>query len=138
MVVGQSLEKKMQYRIKRSKDTVFMLSDFVDLSDKDQVGRALRKLQKKNLIIKIGQGLYARAKISTVTNKPIPEKDLKTLATEALKKMKVKIIPSSEDNIKYNKKETTQVPTGRLITVKGRVSRKIGFNGNYIKYACVS
>ena len=86
MTVGQTLEKKIQYRIKRSRDSVFILSDFADLSDKDQIGRALRKLQKKNLIVKIGQGLYARAKISTVTNKPIPEKDMKSLAVEALKK----------------------------------------------------
>ncbi|MFW5879290.1 MAG: DUF6088 family protein [bacterium] len=137
MATGQTLEKKIQYRIKRSRDSVFMLSDFTDLSDKDQIGRALRKLQKKNLIVKIGQGLYARAKISAATNKPIPEKNMKSLAVEALKKMKVKIVPSEED-IKYNKMETTQIPTGRLIAVKGRVNRKIGFNGNYIKYARVS
>ena len=137
MAVGQTLEKKIQYRIKRSRDSVFMLSDFIDLSDKDQIGRALRKLQKKNLIVKIGQGLYARAKISTATNKAIPEKDMKSLAVEALKKMKIKVVPS-EDDVKYNKMETTQIPTGRLITIKGRVSRKIGFNGNYIKYASVS
>jgi len=136
MTIGNTLEKRIQYRIKRKKDSVFMLSDFEDLSDKDQIGRALRKLLAKKLIVKVGQGLYARAKISAVTNNPIPEKDITTIAVETLKKINIKIIPSEYD-LKYNIKETTQVPTGRLISIEGRVSRKIGFNGNYVKYAKV-
>jgi hypothetical protein len=34
----------------------------------------------------------------------------------------------------YNAGRTTQVPTGRLIAIKGRVSRKIGYNGSYINF----
>lgn len=134
MAIGQTLEKRIQYRIKRKKDSVFMLSDFLDLSDKDQIGRALRKLLAKNIIVKIGQGLYARAKISKITNNPIPEKDIRSIAIEALNKMNIKVVQSEYDTM-YNSKESTQVPTGRLIAIKGRVSRKIGFNGNYVKYA---
>jgi len=111
-----------------------MLSDFQDLSDKDQIGRVLRKLIAKKLIVKVGQGLYARAKISKATNKPIPEKDITAIAIEALKKMNIKVVQSEYDE-RYDTKETTQVPTGRHIAIKGRVSRKIGFNGNYVKYA---
>ena len=55
MAIGQTLEKRIQYRIKRKKDSVFMLSDFLDLSDKDQIGRALRKLIKKILLLKLGK-----------------------------------------------------------------------------------
>ena len=134
MAIGKTLEKRIQYRIKRQKNSVFMLSDFQDLSDKDQIGRVLRKLLAKNLIVKVGQGLYARAKISKATNNPIPEKDIRSIAIEALNKMNVKVVQSEYD-LNYNIKETTQVPTGRLIAIKGRVNRKIGFNGNYIKYA---
>jgi len=134
MTIGKTLEKRIQYRIKRQKNSVFMLSDFQDLSDKDQIGRVLRKLLAKNLIVKVGQGLYARAKISKATNNPIPEKDIRSIAIEALNKMNVKVVQSEYD-LNYNIKETTQVPTGRLIAIKGRVNRKIGFNGNYIKYA---
>ncbi|HSA07517.1 MAG TPA: DUF6088 family protein [Candidatus Gastranaerophilales bacterium] len=137
MPVKQTLEKRIQYRIKRSKDAVFMLSDFEDLSDKDQIGRALRKLEAKNIIIKVGQGVYARAKISKATQKPIPEKDIRSIAVDVLKKCGVKII-ESEFEKNYNSGISTQVPTGRVIGINKRVSRKIGFNGNYIKYAKVS
>ena len=133
MPIGNTLEKKIQYRIKRQKDSVFVLDDFLDLSGKPQIMRALKTLIEKQLVVKVGQGLYARARVSTVTNKPIPEKNINAIALEALKKLKVKAFPSKYDKM-YNMQESTQVPTGRVIAIKGRVSRKIGFNGNYIKY----
>jgi hypothetical protein len=134
MPIIQTLEKKIQYRIKRAKDSVFMLSDFDDLSDKDQIGRALRKLEAKNLILKVGQGVYVRTKISKATQKPIPEKDIRSIALDVLKKTGVKIIESEYEK-NYNSGSSTQVPTGRVIGVNKRVSRKIGFNGNYVKYS---
>ena len=75
MPISDILEKRIHYRIKKSKDFVFMLPDFLDLSDRDQVMRALRKLIAKNLIIKVGQGVYVKAKESKLTGKIIPQKD---------------------------------------------------------------
>jgi len=46
-------------------------------------------------------------------------------ATEALKKLKIEVVSSSLYQA-YNQGQTTQVPTGRVIGVKGRVARKIG------------
>lgn len=134
MTVTNILEKKIQYRIKKSKTSSFMLSDFQDLSDKDQVMRALRKLIAKNVIVKVGQGVYVRAKISKATGASIPEKTLQEIALEVMKKLKIKVLATDFD-LSYNKNETTQIPTGRTIFVKSRVCRKIGFNGNYINYA---
>jgi hypothetical protein len=134
MPITQTLEKKIQYRIKRNKNSVFMLSDFDDLSDKDQTGRALRKLEAKNLIVKAGQGVYVRAKLSKASQKPIPEKDIRSIAVNVMKKIGVKITEAEYEK-SYNSGVSTQVPTGRVIGVNKRVSRKIGFNGNYIKYA---
>lgn len=38
----------------------------------------------------------------------------------------------------YNSGLTTQVPTGRKIAIKGRVSRKIGYDRIYVSYECES
>ena len=75
MPISDILEKRIQYRIKKSKDFVFMLPDFLDLSDRDQVMRALRKLIAKNLIMKVGKGVYVKAKESQLTGKIIPQID---------------------------------------------------------------
>lgn len=134
MPIGNTLEKKIQYRIKRRRDTVFLIADFTDLSDKFQVMRALKKLVDKQLIVRVGQGLYARARLSTITKEPVPEKDIRTIAIEALKKLNVKVLQTKYDRM-YKEGTSNQVPTGRVIAIKGRVSRKIGFDGYYIKYA---
>lgn len=46
-----------------------MLPNFLDLSDRNQVMRALRKLISKNLIMKVGQRVYVKAKMSNLTGK---------------------------------------------------------------------
>ncbi|MDN5214693.1 DUF6088 family protein [Fulvivirgaceae bacterium BMA12] len=133
MPIKQTLEGKMRYRIKRGRDSVYIPSDFFDLSDRDQVGRVLRQFIKKGMLIKLGQGIYARAKLSSLTGKPVPEKDLRSLALEALKKLGIKTAPSSQEQA-YNRGQSTQVPTGRVIGVRDRISRTIGYNGRFIKY----
>jgi hypothetical protein len=137
-VVLKSLKSKVKYRISRSKGVVFTPRDFFDLSDRDQVGRVLRQLVADNSLIKFGQGLYAKAKRSSLTGKLIPLKPLPELAKEALiEKLNVKVVVAV-DVERYNSGRTTQVPTGRLIAVKGRVSRKMAYDGKSIKYQYVS
>ena len=134
----KSLKSKIKYRISRSRDIVFVPKDFFDLSDRDQVGRVIRQLVDEGVLVKFGRGLFAKAKRSSLTGKVIPIKPLTELAKVALMtKLKVKVV-TSEEMERYNKGKSTQVPTGRLIAVKGRVSRKMAFNGKSIKYQYVS
>ena len=127
------MESKIITRIARKKCTVFLRSDFDDLGGYDQVGRVLRNLVAKNLLMKIGYGLYAKTRQSTLTGQIIPNKPLPQLAKEALKRLGVKTAPSSMEQ-DYNAGRSTQIPTGRMIAVKGRVSRRIGYNGAYVNF----
>ena len=136
MTVTDVLEKRIQYRIKKSSDSVFMLPDFLDLSDRDQVMRALRKLIKKNLIIKVGQGVYVKAVKSLLSDDYVPTETLSNIGKAVAKKLKVKVIPNRFE-VWYNEGKSTQIPTGNVISVLGRINRKIGFNGIYIKYETV-
>jgi hypothetical protein len=129
----KTLEDRVAYRIARSKRNVFVRDDFKDLSGYDQVGRSLRSLVDKKRLIKIGSGLYARARVSSLSRKTIPAKPLPALATEALDRLGVDVRPSSMEKA-YNAGRTTQVPTGRVIAVQGRVSRKIGYDGKYVSF----
>ena len=132
-MVLNTLKSKIKYRLNRSKNTVFTPKDFLDLSDRDQVGRVLRELIKEGQLIRFGYGLYAKASESPYSGKILPEKGLPDLAKEALtNKLGVKVLPST-GMARYNRGETTQIPTGRVIGVKGRVTRKMGYNGQWIK-----
>lgn len=132
-----TLEQKVTTRISRKKSSVILREDLRDLGGDDQVGRALRTLVAKGKIIKIGYGIYARTIQSSLTGERIPEKSLPALAKEALQRLGVEIVPSTLER-EYKAGSTTQVPTGRMIAVKGRVSRKIGYKGNYVSYERIS
>lgn len=128
-----TLKYKISSRIARKKTIVFLREDFADLGGYDQVGRILRELARAGKIIKIGYGLYAKAKKSFITGEIIPVAPLPTLAKAALERLGVEVAPSTWER-DYNAGKTTQVPTGRLIAVKGRVNRKIGYGGVYVSY----
>jgi len=124
-------------RIDLKKDTVFLRNDFKDLGGYDQVGREMRKLVREGNIIKIGYGLYAKAEVSPFNGELIPQKNLPALAKEALQRLGVETTASTYEK-NYNMGKSTQVPTGRLIAVKGRVVRKIGYGGTYVSYERVA
>ena len=124
---------KVSARIARKNNAVFVREDFEDIGGYDQIGRILRQLAANGKLIKIGYGLYAKAKRSSLTGDIVPIAPLPILAKEALERLGVQIAPSRLEQ-DYNAGRTTQIPTGRMIAVKGRISRKIGYNGAYVSY----
>jgi hypothetical protein len=133
MVKLLKLEDKVKYRVKRSKDSVFLLKDFDDISDRNQIGRILRGLINQRLLVKLGYGLYSRAKTSILDGEIMPEKGIIGSGKEALAKLNIKTYPTTYE-IMYNNYQSTQVPTGRVIGVKDRISRKISFGGIDLGY----
>ncbi|MDD3029250.1 MAG: DUF6088 family protein [Alphaproteobacteria bacterium] len=133
MPIRNTLESRISYRIRRSKPPVFVRQDFADIGGYDQVGRILRKLVRKKLLINLGYGAYARAKESRFSGELVPEETLPVLAKILLKKIGVKTGPTLAEE-RYNAGQSTQVPTGRVIGVKGRVVRRIGYNGKFIVF----
>jgi len=137
MALKGTLESRVSYRIKRSKASVFLRKDFNDIGGYDQIGRVLRQLVKSEALIDLGYGTYARARKSKISNKMVPEKSLQELAKEVMQKLGVQTAPSMAEQA-YNDGQSTQVPTGRVLGVKGRVARKIGYDGRYISFEKVS
>ena len=120
MPIKNTLEGKITYRVKRSKTPVFVRDDFKDIGGYDQVGRILRNLVKKGLLVGLGYGTYARSRKSSVSGTIVPEKPLPELARDLLKKLGVKIASSSAEKA-YNSGKSTQVPTGRVIGLRAEL-----------------
>ncbi len=130
---AESLETRLMKRIDRKRGDVFLRSDFSDLGGYDQVGRALRMLVGKGKLLKIGQGIYTRAAVSPFDGTPAPVKGLYSLAAEALGRLGVESAPTRFEQA-YNAGKTTQVPAGRVIAVRKRVRRKIGYKGIFMSF----
>ena len=133
----KTLEKRIAERIARSRADVFLRRDFEDLGAYDQVGRGLRRLAAKGQLVRIGYGLYARAAVSPLSGRIVPARPLPALAREALARLNVETAPSNFERA-YSEGGTTQVPTGRMIAVKARISRKIGHDGKFAVFERIS
>ena len=125
-------------RIRRSvhgrTDFVFRPADFLAFGSEASVKRALKELTSIGVLVRLGMGIYVKAKPSVISGKPIPVQPLEVLGPQALTKLGVR--PSqSLQTAAYNSGLTAQVPTGVVVNIgKQRISRKIGFNGKFLQY----
>ena len=134
---SKTLEQRIAGRIRRKKANVFLREDFADLGGYDQVGRVLGGLVRKGKLLKFGQGLYARSQFSPFTGKPAPTIGIKRLAEEALSRLRIPVATPRWERA-YNAGLTTQLPTGRVIGVRKRVRRKLGFGDIQINFERVA
>ena len=61
------------------------------LGGASQVSQALKALQDRGVLVRIGTGVYAKTRKSSVTGATIPTGSLETLAAEALRKLGVSL-----------------------------------------------
>jgi hypothetical protein len=129
---------KITDRIRRSvrgrTDLVFRPADFLAFGSEASLKRALKELTSAGVLVRLGVGIYAKAKPSVISGKPIPVQPLEILGPQVL--IKLGVYPrQSLQTAEYNAGRTTQVPTGIIVNVgKQRISRKIGFNGKFLQY----
>lgn len=125
---------RIQRSVANRNADVFVRADFMSFGSQAQVGRALNELQSKGTLVKLGVGVYAKAKPSVLSGKPIPIKPLEVLAPEVLRKLGVQVGESRQTR-EYNSGRSTQIPAGVVFNVgKRRIQRKLGFNGKLVEY----
>ena len=129
-----TINRKVQTRVKRSKSSVFLRSDFKDIADYDQVGRALRELVQEGLLIKIGYGLYARARINRITGNVMADNPSGSdgVVIEAMEKLGVEY--QLDDLSRMNLSgDSTQIPAKvKIIPKNTRFTRKIAIGKQFV------
>lgn len=126
-----TLEERIRRSIRRRRAAVYVRADFE--GDYDQVGRALARLVRKGELVKIGQGLYAKAAPSPLDGRPVPVKGVRALGVEAMRRLGVKTRETRSETA-YRTGKSTQVPAGRVVAVDRRVRRNIAFNGQKLSF----
>jgi len=125
-VLAQTLKMRILRRVDSSRRNVFLRKDFRDLGGYSGAGRALRLLTETGALLKLGRGLYVRARPSPFDGRPAPTIGIKRLVEEAMRRLNIPTAPSSAE-VRYNSGATTQVPTGRVVGVRKRVRRRLGY-----------
>ena len=121
-----SLKSKVATKVSRSKREVFLRSDFEKLAGYDQIGRALRQLTSDGVLVKVGYGLYAKARPNRITGKPMlaAKGGFTQVAEEALSRLGVKW--ESSKSVQDYQSGSTQIPANAEVIIFERFNRRIG------------
>lgn len=120
-----SLKSQVEAKLRKSRRNVFLREDFGTLGDYDQIGRAMRGLVRDGKLMKIGYGVYAKARPNCFTGKPMlaAPGGFDQVAKEALKRLGV-VFQVSEAEKAYQS-GSTQIPANTSVTILGRFARVI-------------
>lgn len=127
----QTLQKKIASRVDRSRRDVFLTRDFAELSGEDQVIRALRKLVGERKLVRLGKGVYAKARPSRLSGRAVlvnPAGFL-SVAQQALGRLGVEWEPTQAQQ-DFAADRSTQIPVNPVVKVKGRFARKLSYGPN--------
>lgn len=128
------LEERLVRSIKQRKSDVVLRAELVSMASESQLSAALKSLQERGMLTRLGKGVYARTRRSSLTGATIPAGSLETLATEALRRLGVQVQPGQVAT-EYNAGRTTQLP-GAFVANTGsrRISRKLEVAGRAVMY----
>lgn len=128
MAKRKTLYDKVAGRIARKRDDVFLTREFADLGGEDQVLRALRTLVREGRLMRLGYGVYGRAVVSSISQKPMlyNANGFAGAARQALTKLGVEWEPTESEKA-YNEGRSTQLPVNPVVRVKGRFSRQLRY-----------
>lgn len=129
-----TMQERMLRAIKQRAGNVVLRQELANLGSASQVTEALKALQARNVIIRIGTGVYAKTRKSSVTGSIVPAGTLETLGVEALRKLRVPVTPGAAAAA-YNAGAATQIP-GVFVANTGRrrISRRISIGGRTLQY----
>ncbi|ECF1703772.1 S-adenosylhomocysteine hydrolase [Salmonella enterica] len=121
-----TIKARIQSRLKRSKRYVFTRDDFKDIAGYDQVGRVLRDLIKEGQLLKVGYGVYTKARQNSITGKVMPAAPGGSAAVivETLERLKVRYRFAGATQA-YNSGESTQIPVSPEIRTSPRFKRAL-------------
>lgn len=132
MTTGKTtLQNRIARRVAQSDRDVFLTRDFTTLSGEDQVIRALRGLIVQRKLVRLGKGVYAKARPSSLTGKAVLANPggFLPVAQQALKRLGVAWEPTQAQRA-FAENRTTQIPVNPVLKVKGRFSRKLSYGAS--------
>lgn len=123
-----TLQQRVALRVRKSNRDVFLPRDFGDISGEDQVIRALRALVEDRKLLRLGKGVYAKARPSSLSDKAVLANPggFLAVAKQALERLGVEAELTAAQRA-FSENRSTQMPVNPVLKVKGRFSRKLRY-----------
>jgi hypothetical protein len=130
----RTLRDRIEERIARRRDDVFLTRESRDLGGEGRVGRVLRKFVRDGKLLRLGYGVYGRAEKSRLSGEPMltARGGFIDAARQALDKLGVQWEPT-EFQRAYNEGRSTQVPVNPGVRVKGRFARQLRYQDTELR-----
>ena len=133
-VAKLSVKERMSRSIALRKGEVVLRADFESMGSASQISRALKELIQEGKILRLGSGVYAKARPSILSGKPVARVSLEELAQETLQKLGVPA-QLGRAQAAYAAGKTTQIPVRTTFnTGQRRISRKITVGISTVRY----
>jgi ribosomal protein S19E (S16A) len=127
----QSIEKKIELSIKnRPKGSLVFPNDYLGYGSSDAIRKALDRLEDKQVIVRVAQGIYVRPKISKLLGPLIPS--VEEIAEAIAKRDRIRTIPSGSYALN-TLGLSTQVPMNIVLLTDGS-PREIKVGKRIIKF----
>lgn len=113
---------------------VVLRRDFEGWASPSQITRALQTLQARGALVRIGYGVYAKARPSRLSGQPVPRQPLEALAIEALGRLGVPARPGASGRA-YADGASWQMPMQPVINTGGaRFARQLSVGRRTVRY----
>ena len=130
---AQNIQSRVARSIGRSSAEVFLRNDFKQIGSYAQVGKALNALTRAGQLVRLGYGVYAKARPSSLSGRPVPRKCLESLALQTFKKLGIEVGLGWAAR-EYNAGSTQVPPFVCYDTGARRISRKLKVGVQEVQY----
>jgi len=127
----QSIEKQIEKSIKsKPKGTLLLPDDYLSYGSSDAIRKALERLENKQVIVRVAQGIYVRPKLSKLIGVLIPSAE--EVAEAIAKRDRIRTVPTGSYALNALGL-STQVPMNIVLLTDGS-PREIKVGKRKIKF----
>lgn len=129
-----NMKERMIRSITMRRGEIIMRSDFTRMGSQSQISRLLADFVSEGRLVRLGYGIFAKARISSISGKAVPREPLEVLAQEAFRRLMIEAKPGKAQR-EYASGQSTQVPIQAVFdTGQRRISRKLTVGNRKVRY----
>ncbi|MXZ82493.1 MAG: S-adenosylhomocysteine hydrolase [Synechococcus sp. SB0666_bin_14] len=131
---GTTTAQQLQEVVAASEGEVVLRRDLKGYASPSQLSRALRQLMEDGKLVRIGSWVYAKARPSSLSGRPVPRQTLAVLAAETFDRLGIAWELGEAQRL-YRDGLTTQIPWRTTFdTGHRRISRRLRVGQRVVNY----
>ncbi|HHE07944.1 MAG TPA: S-adenosylhomocysteine hydrolase [Chlorobaculum parvum] len=129
-----NIRERMKRSITMRRGEIILRSDFTHMGSQSQISRLLTDFVAEGRLVRLGYGIFAKARISSISGQPVPREPLEVLAEEAFMRLRIEAKPGKAQR-DYASGQSPQIPVQAVFdTGRRRISRELMVGNRKVRY----